>query len=90
MAVSLTSAADHGVLFGQGRSGYFGPAHQLALGEGPVRRSDSVELLRDFDNLDSLHLYASCYEWTHWRVVMSALGNSFSFLFFFLGIPFCP
>ena len=81
MADSLTSAADDGVLFGQGRCGHFGPAHQLSIGEGPVRRSDSVEFLREFYNLDDLHLYASCNEWTHWRVVMSALGN-YSLLIF--------
>lgn len=75
MSDSLNRAANDGILFSQRRSGYFGPSHQLSLGEGPVCRSDSVELMREFCNLEDLHLYASCYEWTHWRAVMSALGN---------------
>lgn len=82
---SLSRAADDGILFAERRSCYHGPAHQLSIGEGPVRRSDSVELLREFCNLEDLHLYASCYEWTHWRAVMSALGNFLTF--FSLNFP---
>jgi len=76
MKDSLTRAAEDGVLFAHGNAGRFGSNHRVVVGEGSVRRSESRELLQEFgaDNLDGLDLYATCYEWTHWSVVLSALG----------------
>lgn len=79
MSDSLRRAAEDGVLFSGGNAGRFGPAHRVVVGDGSVRRDETPELQRTFGrhNTSGLHLYATCYEFTHWEPVMTALGKFF-------------
>jgi len=77
MADSLKRAADNGILFSCGNAGRFGTAHRAVVGDGSVRRDECPELQHTFgkNNTSGLHIYACCYEFTHWEPVMRALGN---------------
>lgn len=79
MSDSLRRAAEDGILFSGGNAGRFGPAHRAVVGDGSVCRDESPELQRTFGrhNTSGLHLYAMCYEFTHWEPVMTALGKFF-------------
>lgn len=84
MSDALRRAAEDGILFSGGNAGRFGAADRAVVGDGSVCRADSPELQRTFgrNNTDGLHLYAMCYEFTHWERVMTALGEFFRFSHF--------
>ncbi len=68
MGYALKSAANDGVLFVTGSEQDVG---------GPVTRETRPELARNFPTADRLmEVYAKCYEWVHWEVIMLRFGKS--------------
>ena len=79
MGHALKSAADDGVLFSVGSD---------EDGGGPVTRETRPELARNFPTADRLmEVYAKCYEWVHWEVIMLRFSKYFIWFFIHIYIP---
>lgn len=75
MGYALNSAANDGILFTVGLE---------QDGGGPVTRETCPELARNFPTADRLmEVYAKCYEWVHWKVIMLRLSK-YRVIFFIL------